>query len=715
MKKLITVILLILIILSSPVSVSAANSEPSSSCDRVIIYMIDKLSLNDINPKTTPYLWQLQDSAAMGLLNTVTGGERTTKNVCSTISAGQNVVSSSKAQFNYRADEKVNCANAGDVFYRNTGINPANDNIVIDSIIPILKNNEQRNLGKPGQLGNTLHSMDYKTAVIGNSDLPGYYSRPGALILMDSQGIVDKGVVGQEIIRIDNSLPPGYWSDYTQIAVQARELAASKVMLIEFGDLSRLDSMYGLFSPAKYQQESQRILAQIDGCIREIQTQLHTGSTAVYVISPTASKLEQMQSALLTPIIVVKPAFTGTLKSYTTHRNGIIAGTDLKNSVLHCITQEINDPLYVQPDSNTYQTLQQLNRKVVFSYANRQQIIIMHISLVFLFLLVATLLTLKKHAKTIAQLLILYTLAVPLSLLLIANAELLNRNIFMLVSVTLSLVIALASFITGKLFKINSILPILLTTVMVLAVDLVTNLGLVKNSVMSYNIISGLRYYGLGNEYMGVMIGATICFAAIFLHETSTRNKYFITALLFCAVIFLIAYPLFGINVGGTITASLGLGYTFIKFNKKNIHLRTILYLILGTVILVGTMAIIDYNQPAQLQSHLGRSMTMIINSGPTEILNIITKKIQMHIRIINYTMWGWIFLLAMLSFAYSIFKPLKPVKQFFAHAPLVYKGIQGIIAASVIAVLFNDSGITAAAALALYLFSLFLYTRLYE
>ena len=48
------------------------------------------------------------------------------------------------------------------------------------------------------------------------------------------------------------------------------------------------------------------------------------------------------------------------------------------------------------------------------------------------------------------------------------------------------------------------------TTLLALNVDLLTGATMIKSSVLGYDPMAGARYYGVGNEYMGVMIGCSI-------------------------------------------------------------------------------------------------------------------------------------------------------------------------------------------------------------
>ena len=49
---------------------------------------------------------------------------------------------------------------------------------------------------------------------------------------------------------------------------------------------------------------------------------------------------------------------------------------------------------------------------------------------------------------------------------------------------------------------------------------------------------------------MGIFIGATISLAALYLHEKFSLKRLINVMILFAIVVILIAYPLFGINVG---------------------------------------------------------------------------------------------------------------------------------------------------------------------
>lgn len=703
MRKILLLLLTIFLIFPLPADLQAEEN-PEPAPQQVIIYLIDKLDYNDLNPEVTPNLWAMQNKASLGLLNTLSAGERTSKNVPCTISAGRLAVGSFNADFNLKASETIKGEKAGTIFYRNTGILPLDHNIVISSIAVIKKNNEQRNLGTPGQLGDELHALGLKTAVIGNADLPGYYSRPGALIVMDSRGLVDNGLVGKEVVEKSSPLPLS--SNYKAILQAYKDFSNYDVVLIDFGDLARLDQIQNLLSAEQFQKERIKRLQAIDACIGSLQEQADH-KRVVYVISPTPSRTAFEHGELLTPLIIDKPGFTGVLTSYSTKREGIVSSINLKNSILHDFNPAIPDTIYAQPASGVYDNLKIINQRAVFNYVNQPGIVTIHIAIILSVLVLALISRFRKKSEVLTDYLILFALAIPLGLLLMANFDIFNRWLFLGLSLGINLILTLFCWFVSRPLKISPLITILFLTILVIALDLMFSLGMIEHSILSYRIISGFRYYGLGNEYMGILIGATIAFTALLLQNSFSRRNLVLVALLFGLIVFLIAYPLFGINVGGTITACIGLGYTYLRYQQQNINFSKIFYLLSSTLVLIVIMVIIDLKQPLEIQSHLGHSVNLIITGGWEEMFGIISRKLQMQLRVINYSIWGWVFLLLVLISTYLVFRPAHLIKKTRQQLPVIYGALQGITMAAIIAIIVNDSGITAAAVLALYFVAL--------
>lgn len=693
-----------------------AAESSKKPADKVIIYMIDNLSLNDITSQNTPYLWSLQNQGGIGLLNTITGGQRTIKNACATISAGNLAVGSNSSSQNYQADSIVNNEKVADVFFRNTGVLPNPENVVVTNIEVIHKNNLQRRLGKPGRLGDSLHSLGLTTAVVGNTDRFDIIDRPGALILMDSKGIVDRGVIEKQ--TGDGGAPSKnpYWADYRALIDQVKSVQDCDVILIEYGDLTRLEAMHPLFSTSAYNNERRIILSLIDDSIRDIDERFSTPNTCRYIISPSPSRNAYIPNALLTPVIIIKPENNnGVLTSYSTRRDGIVLLTSLTNSILNCFNPSVKDPIYIAAHDKPYDYLKELNKRATFSYANQKLILTILISCLLLLILFTIITLLKNKSSLIIPKLLSLLLSLPLALLIMPIFPIFNPYLFAFTAIVLCCFLTLLVILLSRIVKTTPIMLMLLLTILTISVDLVLGLDLIANSIMSYQIISGARYYGLGNEYMGVFIGATISLAALYLNKKFHIKGLINVMLLFVMVVILIAYPLFGINVGGTITACIALGVTLISLYKNTFSYKDIICVIVGTVFVISVIALLDVNQPSELQSHLAKNIRIIADQGIGAILAIIIRKLEMHLEIISYKYLGWILLATLAGITLLLYKPnkfLTDIKNSFRY---LYKGLEGIIIAAIIAVIFNDSGITAAATLSLYFVCLLIYTIYYS
>ena len=86
-------------------------------------------------------------------------------------------------------------------------------------------------------------------------------------------------------------------------------------------------------------------------------------------------------------------------------------------------------------------------------------------------------------------------------------------------------------------------------------------------------------------------------------------------------------------------------------------------------------------------------------------MLDIIKRKLEMHLALINYNYLGWIFLALLAGISLLVYKPSNKLMKIKNGFNKLYQGLQGIIIAAIIAILFNDSGITAAATLFIYFF----------
>lgn len=709
-----TIILTIALFMFYPFTPAMAQDKPEKTYDKVIIYMVDNLALNDINPDTTPFLWQNQKNWGIGLLNTSSAKNRTVKNACATLSAGKPALGSNYSQLNFNASELINGEKAGDIFFRNTGLKPDMENVVVISIISVKDINAEQNTGEVGILGEKIKAQGYATLVAGNADRVGYHVRLAPVILMDKRGLVDKGSIDKSTNTADPELPSLIWTDYSSLEKQVKGIKGKTVALIEYGDLYRLESMASLFSPAEYSQKRQEILRKIDNSIASIEKS-QQGNTASYIINLSPSRQGNDPEALLMPVFIKKAGYKGLLQSFSTRRE-VVTLENLHLSILNSVGAETEDPLYTEKNQFPIQELKRINQQAAFNFANQAPALATYALLAVLALFLAILYLSRKKSEKNILILLSFPLAIPAVLLIMPLFRIHNLFLFILLSLVLAAFLVSASLILHSTAGINPLLTIAALNILLIILDTLLGFNLVKNCIMSYQLINGIRYYGIGNEYMGILIGSAITFSVLSTTGYPARICQILSAILFAVTIFVLAFPRLGINFGGTITACVALTYAWLNINKLDkkhpIKTKNAAIIMLITLMVISAMIIVDLKQPAAMQSHIGKSIRAIMEGGWLAFTNIIHSKMLLHLRVINYAKLGWLFLALLTAAAVIILKPSPVSKNLKQTDPLIFIGIQSLLLGAITALIFNDSGIIPASYLLWFAATLFIYTK---
>jgi len=231
--------------------------------------------------------------------------------------------------------------------------------------------------------------------------------------------------------------------------------------------------------------------------------------------------------------------------------------------------------------------------------------------------------------------------------------------------------------------------------------DVLAGSPLMTYSTLGFDAMAGARYYGLGNEYMGVLLGASIIGTASLWEKyrgvPPLRIKVF-TALFFFLTLLLTGYPRFGSNVGGTIAVAAGYLFTFLFLLDVRVGFRQIAAIAGAVAASVVLLAFIDMSRSVEAQSHLGRAVNMLLEGGLSAAWDIIYRKVNMNLKLIRYTIWSRVFLTLLGALAVAFYRPVGLMNRVREKYPYIFKGLLGILVGSGFALLANDSGIVAAA-----------------
>ncbi len=150
-----------------------------------------------------------------------------------------------------------------------------------------------------------------------------------------------------------------------------------------------------------------------------------------------------------------------------------------------------------------------------------------------------------------------FLVAVPLAQLIVPWLVLGNPTVYLL---EMTIVAALLAWIAQFVWRSNPLAVVLGVTTATIVIDAVAGTPLVSRALFSGYWLSGIRFYGIGNEFMGMLLGATLLAPMIGTEADSRmRGKSWGSvglALWFAAALVALAYPQFGAKAGGSVTAS---------------------------------------------------------------------------------------------------------------------------------------------------------------
>jgi hypothetical protein len=577
---------------------------------------------------------------------------------------------------------------------------------------------------KVGALGDFFHQQGLKTALLGNQDVEDIQCAPAGLIAMDSDGIIDNGDVGKGLL-----LPTGFKGEYKTDFDYLYELfknlyATNNLIVIDTGDTSRLEYFQNKNQVSSL--DKKRILQNIDSFIGRIINTIDQQNTLFIIVSPQYSSAAAKLGKKLSPVVFFyKDIDAGLLISNTTRRPGIIGNVDIAPSIadffggtLEGITGEV---IKVQKVTKPLEKIFNLYNLTAFNSKNRGIVLKSYLSFQIVLLVLTLMFILRSNTtlnvryidklNMVLRTLILFTLICPLALFLLSLLKVYHLLIYtvLLISFNCILVYMVSKFLKNKESRIICIAGF---TMLVILIDLVIDGPLNKTSLLGYDAIIGARYYGLGNEYMGIMIATSLISIVPLVYKRIIPQWVAVTAFIF--VVLIIGLSMFGANVGGTITASMAFGFAIFNLYHKKITIKKMIGLMLIIILIISLFAVYDIFF-SQHKSHLAKAIIEFRTGGVDIILNIIHRKLEMNLKLLRWTIWSKVLLVSVFVVGVLAFRP-----QGVLHTLLnKYKSFSiawyAIIVASLVGMLVNDSGVVVAATSNIFLIFSLLYFLLEE
>jgi len=453
----------------------------------------------------------------------------------------------------------------------------------------------------------------------------------------------------------------------------------------------------------------------LERCLRDAEEH----SARIWVIGTPSKTCRNEFAARPTLTLMAGPDVPrGLLTSSTTRTLGLIAFSDVKPTLLHWFGIEPNAPaetIAIGKPVNSLDAVASLDRLASANVAAMIPVLGGCGAIVGLVvaLSLGAIGPLRRYARS-ALYLLTACMALPVGFLCtgpviaalpMTAAPWLYGLILAAITVVVGgLMQALSHFVPLRDVPLRRCLMVLAVTSLVIVGDGLCGQPLVKRSLLAACGMSGIRFYGVGNEYMGILVGTAS--GLLFL----TGGGWRAAAALGAGLALFFGVGVFGANAGGVVTAVGLFAYASATIKGKRSGLWTLLWpaaLGLGAAFF---FAFIDAGFLGKSASHLGGTIRATRFEGLGLVVDIAVRKLLMNFGVLA----SWPALVAIIAFAAFAYAAVTRFGAGLAALQDTYPrwAQWGPAAAygAAVAFLFNDTGTVAA----LFVFGVFAVAGLY-
>ena len=248
---------------------------------------------------------------------------------------------------------------------------------------------------------------------------------------------------------------------------------------------------------------------------------------------------------------------------------------------------------------------------------------------------------------------------------------------------------------------------LLLGTAALLLADQWLGGPLSHTGVLSYSPLDGARFYGLGNE------GAAILFATALLGGGLSVDGcppgagrqilgWLCLPLLGAVTVLTSAAPTLGANITVVVWGTVGFAIATVLASGRRIGWKHVLIALGVVAVLVVALSAFDLARPDG-GSHLARTLRAVGREGISALGPLVTRKVEMNVRIFTATPASLLVVAGMAWLAYALARPARRLRDALRGRPAYLASLWGAIIGSTLALATEDSGIVIPALVLLY------------
>jgi hypothetical protein len=711
--------LLVCAVVGSAVAQTASEAAPAGAVvprhsPSAIVLVLDGITWDDISAARAPALNRIAERGAVGLMNVRTriGGDRASS--CLAIGAGEFATAPAPLdgveEGGLNADEQAAGGIARDAYRALTGTDPGRASIVVPGVGRI----EAASLMQPGtpviaKLGDALAASGRTVGCVGNADSERAFHREAVLIGMDGAGLLPLGNVGPGMrmrATPDHRVPGGWVTNIPALTAACDELVdIADVLIVDGGDTARVREYAEAMTPRAASAGRRAALERLDPVVGRLAEMTEDRRGRLLMICPVGIESDGLLQTL-TPVIAygwgVRPGLIG---SASTRQPGIIAASDLLptllawlqvSPLLPCSGQLIGASTH----GDHIAAAVALERRLARIEAERRRA---HdpliIGLVVLLLIGTVALVLGDRAPRAllraGRLALAGLLGVPLALLVggipAGGGTLGLAGAAIVWAVWVAVVAPLCH---RRLWVIAAV------TSLVIVGDLAFGGRLGAQSALGHSAFIGARYYGLGNEYGGVLLaGLVIAVCASTVGRLpASRLAVWGCAGVFAAVAVVCGQSRLGANLGIALSVAVAGAAVSLRVAGRRFDWRAIAWGLAAVVLLAAVLVALERLGQRGMESHIGRTASAVEGSGRAAVWEVAARKLAVNWKLIQKSIWTYLGVAALMMLLIAAAAYPRPVRLTFEARPWLAPAMVGIGAGSGAALILNDSGVVPAA-----------------
>jgi hypothetical protein len=718
---------------ASPGAASAASGGQVPAARRVFIVLAPYLTWADIMGGRMPATRSLAEDGLVADMNVRSGalgaGAPSVEKGALLLSAGASVVSDASAMNAYSVGERVEDGAVTDVYRRVFGASPGRAAVLyLGTPTQALANERATSMVKVGALGAAVRAAGGVTVALGSSDesidpRADLRSRPAGVAAADDAGLVDEGDVSALLLEKDAQAPFGIRTDTPALVSAIASVCAvlpgesPALVVIDPGDLARCGAWESMATTATADRQRGEALGDTDIVVAAAAAAARPEDVVV-VLAPVMREVADLPPAFA-PLVVRGGGLAGVARTPSTHRDGICTVMDVSVTALTLLGADIPPEMTGSPISGSGQAasletrvamLSGMNATAVSVEAVRTSSVNIFITLAVVVLVAASLLLFRGappvpgRVRAVARGALVLVPCIPLAGLLQfavwGRPDSPAAVAWMLAAISAvlwgaALLLGRGRPVTTPLFAVTAL------TAATLLIDQWFGAPLEFAGVFGYAPLFGARYYGIGNEMAGLLLGSAMTAGAIALDTWPSAGwarplRRWGWPVLGLVVVVTAAAPFFGANVGAVAWMGIGFGAGWLMLNGRRVFTwRNVAVATVAVLVVVAVLTVADLVAGPASGTHLGRAFSAARGEGGLQsFLTLVARKAETNARVFGRTNWTWLLVAVLGLLGYMRWRPRGEFAAMLSEHAAFSAVLGASLLAGVVGYLTEDSGI---------------------